>query len=256
MNRGVVYYLPTKEHARPATVSLWSLRKQYAGPVTVYASEKLATWMEQTADRYMLDYYLLPNSPTNEALITRAIKTLCLLQSKYDQIVFLDPDTVICDRIHPLFECEVGLTCLETAEGPMRLWTNRRVGRSRGRLLEQLADRCQPYRELILGTVDRNPHMINGGVLSINRNSPFLPWWAAMTTQLASYGIDDELTLLLAQTRYPCSVTLFGAEWNAIQGLCRDWEKQKRIRHFCSRSWRKMPMWREYKRQMLRETQE
>lgn len=255
MTRGVLYYLGSKSHVRPFGVSIWSLRKYYDGPIHLFISSKLDGVADRVTKRYRASIDLLDD--TDHLTLARhlANKVRCLSNSPYTQTVFLDADTVIHDPIDPLFECCIGLTLMRSDDPNFRLLSNNGTSRRRLRKLLRAKQLMSVEDRKIEKVLAVNPREVNTGVCSVQAHHPFLQRWKELAHHLASDGIDDEIAATIALIEYEQYIKYYSDRWNAVWHLCSDWQGHNHIRHFTRRAWRKMKIWRNYRRQMIHENQ-
>lgn len=91
--RGVIYVATGQRYVDEARVSAASLKNHHPDlPVTLFT--------EHPVDNPLFDHVEIINSCGNGL----RDRTLCLMQSPYEQTLFLDSDTYICDDISDLFD--------------------------------------------------------------------------------------------------------------------------------------------------------
>jgi len=217
MKLGVIYLLTAPQHTARLVVSIYSLRKFYDGPVTLFTTR--AESAELTEKLLSDDRLRIEITSTEEAVAgnnsTYLTKPRLLEHSPYEATLFLDADTLVVGdiselvdavRVHPLV---VTNFCNWTTKHP----PVRRRFDSWLPLAGSPGDRFELVELIDLALQNALP-AINSGVFGYHRGYPPLERWL----ELAEFGKDtflpDEMALQLLLprmqhfmlgTKYNCS---------------------------------------------------
>lgn len=203
-DRGVVYLLTGAAHADRLVVSLWSLRKHYDGPVTVYTTQPESHEIGRlcAADsRLNIEHRTARQTPTrrNSSFLT---KVEILPHVPYDTALYLDADTLVAGDISEMFALSerepIGLTRFSTwvtsgkiMRRRLEAWRTLRMRRSQRRYVE----------ELVSEGVKSYP-AVNGGVVSVRRDAEFLKAWHELSLLGKKTFICDEIAMQLLLPRF------------------------------------------------------
>ena len=202
---GVVYMLTGPGHAVRLAVSLWSLRKHFAGPVAVYTTqpESHAIGERLAADRRLgIDHrtFVQASVRKNSSFLT---KVALLSQVPYETALFLDADTLVVGDIAPLLALEEADECHATQFANWQ--TTTRVIRRRIESWRSLEQRCFPsdlYRQIIADALRPQP-AINSGVFGFRPTARILAEWNELTFAGRDMFICDEIALQIILHRFP-----------------------------------------------------
>ena len=217
MNFGVIYLLTAPQHIARLVVSIYSLRKYYDGPITLFTTREESS--ELTAqlladDRLRIDIATIEEAEAgdNSAYVT---KTQLLPQTPYDATLFMDADTLVVGKVDELIDATRRHPLVVTG---FCYWTTHHRWLRR-RLEKWIPLVATPGDKFDLGTLlelsTQNPlPVINVGVFGYHRDSAALAPWR----ELAEFGKDtflpDEMALqillprleyFLLSTKYNCS---------------------------------------------------
>jgi hypothetical protein len=253
MSAGVVYQLSHPRCAELLTVSLWSLRQHYDGPITVMVTRDchmLATRIARDV-RLGIDLQRLVMFGKHGRHDHRQSKVLSWLQSPYQQNLFIDADTAIQSPIYELLDYSgLGLTRLadcrlcESRDNPyaVRIWEEvcnyQRLGPGARRML------CDLQADM--------PYIVNTGVVLYSQNHPAL--WEhhhlILVARLFGRRMSDEaaMHLVLPHT----NAKFFEPRWNSTFDQRTNWQEQS-ICHFAYAAWFRHPAGRACFRHHLRE---
>lgn len=231
INRGVVYLLTGAAHADRLIVSLWSLRKHYKGPVTVYTTQPESHEIGRlcAADRRLdIEHRTAVQSPIrkNSSFIT---KIEILPHVPYETSLYLDCDTLVAGDPAEMFEL--------SAEQPVGLtrfsqWlTSGRIMRRRLEVWRKLRmpRRKRAYVDALVTEGLKSYPAINGGVVSVRRGADILPAWHELSLLGRRSFICDEIAMQLLLPQYPHK--LLDCRFNCSPIHARD-TKDVRIWHF------------------------
>ncbi len=215
MNLGVAYLLTNPQLAARLVVSIWSLRKWYDGPITVFTtrgeSHEIGELLVQDS-RLRVSHMRCAEvqSDRNSTFLT---KITLHFESPYEATVFIDADTLVVGSIDRLlyaaqnWPLTVTSFCgWETTDAPIkeRLESWRAIANREGDRfgLDALVDMAIAVPQLA----------INAGVLAIHRRNPALQF----SHDLAMYGRDlqipDEMALQLLLPKF--EQCLLGSQFN------------------------------------------
>jgi hypothetical protein len=204
-HKGVVYLLTGPSHAVRVVVSLWSLRKHFDGPITLYTTHPRSYEIGERCkadSRLRVDHRPFHDVATrrNSAFLT---KVALLPHVPYDIAAYFDADTLVTGDIGELMDVR------PEDEFHATQFSNWQTG---GRIV---SDRIKQWREIQQDRYDRayfdslidaalQPQpAVNGGVFAVHRGASILrPWF-----ELAMIGKDtficDEIALQLLLPHYP-----------------------------------------------------
>lgn len=204
MNSGVIYLLTGPAHGVRLVVSLWTLRRHYQGPVTVYTTQTEshiigAYCAEDPQLRVEHCRTTLVNTPRNASFLT---KLELLPASPYEVTVYLDADTLIAGRVEPLLEAAAQSqfaatqfatwqACGRTVRHRLEAWRSIRQDRFESAWLSRLIDEAIGERPAV-----------NGGVFAFQRSASLLSAWRELAHAGCDTFICDELALQMLLPRF------------------------------------------------------
>ena len=194
LTRGVICFNKGTKMIPKMIVFLKSLRKHYAGNLTVFLEgEHDESLVSSIRDTFSANVVYRPISPSQHKALLRKIE-LCL-DSPYDLSVVLDTDTVVVGEFSELFEAAKGH---DLAIPHFAGWS------SNGNTISKRIRDFAPLKpEYIEAAINYGP-AINCGVFAWQRGSPIFKEWL----EIASWGerqniyIADEKTAQLLLPRY------------------------------------------------------
>lgn len=203
-NRGVVYLLTGAAHADRLIVSLWSLRKHYHGPVTVYTTQPESHEIGRlcAADpRLDIEHRTARQFPLrkNSTFLT---KLEILPHVPYDTALYLDADTLVVGDPTAMFELD--------AERPFGVtqfsnWiTSGRIMRRRVEAWRKLRlrRRHRAFVDALVSEAVQGHPAINTGVVSFRKGAEILkPWFDVSLIGWRSF-ICEEIAMQLLTPRY------------------------------------------------------
>lgn len=204
-DEGVCYLLTGRKHAVRLAVSLWSLRRHYDGPITVFTTRPDSHEIGQrlARDRRLaVEHREFPQQhrTKNGTFLT---KIAILKKVPYETSAFLDADTLVVGDIAPLFEASPSAPFVATQFAD---WTtDRRVIRrrvERWRTLSQ--NRCTDaeWKEMIDAALQARP-AINSGVFAVRKEATLIDDWYELARIGRRTFICDEIALQILLPRYP-----------------------------------------------------
>jgi hypothetical protein len=203
-DRGVIYLLTGPSHAVRLAVSIWSLRKHYPGPITVYTTcpESHVIGKLLAADSRLNvrhEQVRAVESRKNSSFLT---KVALLPNVPYRVGVYLDADTLVAGSIEPLLESAAKHEFCATRFAD---WVT--TGRTlrhrieRWRSVEGPQFDRQQIDEMIEAALKPQP-AVNGGVFGFRKDAQILaPWYELAYTGRATF-ICDEIALQLLLPHY------------------------------------------------------
>lgn len=204
-SEGVLYLLTGTAHAVRLIVSLWSLRKNYGGEITVYTTRPESHRIGELCandERLRITHKKLTLDDTrrNSSYVA---KTVVMASAPYDVNLFLDADTLIVGKIHELLNLSYKEECIATQ---FSNWTTqRRVIRKRLSSWRDVSSE-QFSEDWMNETVDaalQSRPAANTGVLSFRKDATILAPWRDLTHAGRRKFICDEVAFQLLLSRYP-----------------------------------------------------
>lgn len=231
MANGIIYLLTGPAHGVRLVVSLWSLRRHYAGPVTLFTTQLASHWIGErcAGDRRLgVEHRTFGDAAAgrNGDFLT---KLAVLPHSPYRVTAHLDADTLVAGDVSALFELPESEPFCATQFAE---WTTRK--RILRRRLEpwRSVGRDEAERAILNGLVDaaleRRP-AVNGGVFAYRRGAEIVDRWRELAETGRSTFICDEIALQLILTQYPHKLLDCRYNCSPIYGVRRD---DVRIWHF------------------------
>jgi hypothetical protein len=219
MTVGVVYLLTNPPVAARLVVSIYSLRKWYDGPVTVFTTrpESHAIGELLVADRRLRVQQRKAQEISDKLsrVATYLTKPFVVAQSPYKATIFLDADTLIVGPLTELVEsartAPVTATtfCNWRTDDPQ---TNRCL-----RAWRSLADQPEcdaEVRTRVNFALSHPMPAINVGVLAIQRGNPLMADWQRLTMIGRTMPTPEEAALQLLLPSYPHE--LLGCHFNCF----------------------------------------
>lgn len=204
-SRGVIYLLTGPGHGARLIVSIWSLRRFYGGPITLFTTQPDSHRIGELCasdSRLRVDHrrFEQVKSKKNSSLLT---KIAILPESPYDDAVFLDADTLVAGSIDELFEFPrnvqfnaVQFSGWHTAGKTMR----KRIERWRD--IDQNTFDKRWINELVDQSLVSRP-AINVGVFGFKRDDSLLSLWHKLAQAGKQTFICDEIACQLLLPNHP-----------------------------------------------------
>ena len=204
MNQGVIYLLTGPSHGVRLVVSLWSLRRFYSGPVTVFTthpiSHEIGKWCASDS-RLGVQHIMTQDVPVrrNSAFLT---KLSLLLQAPYETTAYLDCDTLVAGNIDELLDIQDGIEFHATHFSNWLSTTKKvRLRIESWRSIRQTRYDPAWLKQLVEDALEPKP-AVNGGVFSFHRTARILqPWFDLAMTGWRTF-ICDEIALQLLLPRF------------------------------------------------------
>ncbi|MCI0537099.1 MAG: hypothetical protein L0Z50_17930 [Verrucomicrobiales bacterium] len=208
MKHGVFYLLTGPAHGARLVVSLWSLRRHYSGPVTIYTTHPDSHEIGERClrdDRLAIEHRKarLSDRPRNASFLT---KLDLLPEVPFEVGIYLDADTLISGPIDPLWM---------TAQEQQFATTQFSDWVASGRTIRRRIEAWRSVRQtqfdpdwltrLIDDALQPSP-AVNGGVFAFRRNAEILSMWRELAYAGSETFICDEIALQLLLGRYPHQV--------------------------------------------------
>lgn len=214
MQHGVFYLLTATTHAVRLIVSLWSLRKHYSGPVTVYTTipESHSIGIRCSEDRRLnVEHRSFPmvHSRKNASFL---IKLALLEHVPYEVSAYLDADTLIAGDIAPLLDVSENDQFHATQFSNWNSTTRRIAKRIKHwETVSQDQYSTEEWHKLLQSALDPHP-AVNGGVFAYRRNAELLDPWYELSLLGRRTFICDEIALQILLHHYPHRV--LDSRWN------------------------------------------
>ena len=233
MGSAVWYLMTGPAHLARFAVSLWSLRKHWAGRVLVYTTREptrgiIKRWVETDQRANVTHHHA--DIQTNVRRSNRQFVTKVWLapQLGSDTYLYLDADTLVLGPVDPLLDAasEHGVCVTQWND-----WTT--ASKIIGKRLDgwlKYADQIEwltTMRERL--RTDPMPS-VNGGVFAFKINSPMFAEWHRLCVIGQGQFICDEVALHYVYPLYPHAIGLDGV-WNWAPDLM-DRPDGARIAHF------------------------
>ena len=179
--RGVILFNRGSKMVVRAIVTMYSLRKHWDGPVTIYLEEPYPKELEQACKKFNVDVVRNDKKHEYKTLIR---KTDMFSNPPYERTLWLDIDTVIVGPIDEMFDylddCDVAIPHFAG------WWSDGNIISKRIRKFENLVD-----EETINKALEHNP-AINTGILSFRKSKQwdeFVAYWV----ELAHKGSQEKI---------------------------------------------------------------
>jgi predicted SAM-dependent methyltransferase len=197
MSNGVIYYNKGNSCVIRLITSIYSLRKYYDGPVTVFVESCSIDDIKYFFENNHIDIVKVDNPENNSAYI-RKIEISQL--SPYINTVFIDADTVVLGNINELFDhASEHDMCVTKFAG----WS------SSGRTISKRIRSFEKYisEEMIKNAISYGP-AINTGIYAFNKNSKIFDEWSKLAKigQSNSLYIPDEVACQILLPQYNVKV--------------------------------------------------
>jgi len=230
---GVIYQLTTASYADVLTVSLWTLRRHYRGPVTIFASEAAREIAEVIgADkRLMLNIESLemPAGPCYRADWTA--KVFAYLSTPYDRTIWLDADTIVLQPIDALFKpgfhvSQLSNFRLNDPEGyPVHMREYMSCWENPGPIVSRMMAKA----------LELNVPVVNAGILGYVRDEPAMYELHHLALLHKSKRQADEVALQILLPRI-ANLNVVSEEWNWSPRYGANLERA-RVIHFHGKQW-------------------
>lgn len=203
--RGIIYFNRGTKCRIRLLVSLYSLRKHYAGPVAVLIDSGDDEWFVSELLRLDAQIVDIPRGD-NAAL---AAKSTMWKWTPFATSLFLDADTLVMADPSPLFD-EIEKTGIMTYHFADWSTTGRKISK-RIRAWKPATSEHDVNQALAYGPA------VNTGIHGYVRGHPFLADWESLThrgyAKNCTRRLVDELAWQMLLHRHPCTVV--GPEWGA-----------------------------------------
>ena len=253
---GIVYQVTGNGYEPKLFLSIWSLRRYYNGPVTVFYGGSDDRKMKRFCRKVPGIRVCSVSDPIanlSENLVEHhkhmLAKPATVLQSDYNKTIYLDADTTIHGRISTLFNFNLAFIPLWNPKTNRTMLLNDNVSKSsiRRRKLARLSERFPSIQPWIKKCSELNIPYVNSGVFVISRDHPMVREWALACLTCRDVGLDDELFLAVVMVNWLDQIAFLGTEWNTIHQFNKDFGKRI-IWHQNSRRWeRSESRWRLYR---------
>jgi hypothetical protein len=232
---GIVYLLTSNQLAARLVVSLYSLRKFYDGPITVFSTRPESREIGELCARdatLRVDHRQIAERPGRGHVSAYLTKTLTMLESPYDTTVFLDADTLVVGDIDRLVQCaqehEIVATsfCHWQTTDPhlQRLLDTWRTLRAPDDFPYDIAQ--------LIDLLSRLPFpAINVGVFGVHKQAAILPHWDRLSCAASEMPLPEEIALQILLPRF--EHLILSTKFNCHPSICPDLD-DIRIWHFAA----------------------
>lgn len=219
---GVVFYNRGTGCAVRLLVAAYSLRKYYAGDVTIlsegHESDGLCALIADALGATFKSWQCGVPGGTNEVYLA---KTQYHLGTPHDVTVAIDADTLVCGDIDSLFdEAEAGEFCV----APLSDW------RSNGRTISKRIKAWEPWLPDYIEPALRFGPAINCGVIAFRKDSALYRDWLKLALPGRGNFIPDETCCQVILHRYPHRI--MDRKWNRSAKYDDPYAPDTRIIHF------------------------
>lgn len=207
MQTGIIYLLTKRKHAARLVVSIASLRRWYAGPITIFTTRPESHEIGELCcqDRRLRTTQVrISERKANSQVSAFLTKSTAIANSPYPATVYLDADTLVVGDISPLLDSAAlsDVTAIvfhrwkTTDPHLVELLTSWRQfeGKKRDRF---------GLKHLIDGLLANPFPGINAGILAMKPTAPILSEWRDLGHLGRKNFIPDEIALQLLLQRHP-----------------------------------------------------
>jgi hypothetical protein len=219
MSIGVVYLLTNPQLAARLVVSVYSLRKWYDGPVTVFTTRPESHEIGQLLQkdkRVRIEHRTAQETAAHNNFVQAYLTKVDFLEhSPYDATVFLDADTLVVGRLDELLTCARTAPITATIYGPLQTH-NRYVNHNLQpwkRLLRKHA-RDKELAALVTRVLTRPQPIVNAGVFAIQKDASMLNHWRHLSWIGREMPTPEEGALQILLLMYPNHI--LGAHYNCL----------------------------------------
>jgi len=218
MSKGIVYLLDGMSYMERMVVSIWSLRKFYGGPITIFVRR----YDENKVELFKKDLdcdikpFTAPNTEGNSMLVKTRIPEL----TPYEDTVFLDADTLIVGRVQKLFGRDLTLVRYGNR------WTRDKLPK---KWIGSWKDVGVDINALVEAQLAEKLPFINTGVFGFRKGNLELRQWRQLADRNRDARMVDELAMQLLTSKL--SHRMMSDKYNR----CPQWGKETediRIWHF------------------------
>ncbi len=189
---GVLYWYCGPKVTAQLLVSLWTLRRRWAGPVLVIHTPEVAPWAEKLAQERHLDVWTRQVEKPRTRHAHYVGKTFLPQWSPFQRTVYLDADTVVQGELEGLWS-----ECLTTVQ--MARWTT---------WTPRIRRRLKPWLEV---DPPRAAHVLSDQYPAVNTG--VVAWgpcsrglchtWQQLALRGSHLGLTDELAMQLLVPELP-----------------------------------------------------
>jgi hypothetical protein len=225
MNKGVIYFNSGSKCLTRLTVSIWSLRKYYNGPITIISTGDESNKFCLNFKNYNIDVKCVnfPNIPEgkNSVFLQKASVND---HTPYDISIFLDSDTIVKGNIDELFELA---DKHDFAIPQFCNWTTE---------TRAIVKRTESWRNIYPNLVEnalKPAPAINCGIFAFKKNCEFMKDWCKNVTPGRDNFIPDETGMQVVLHKYKHIVV--DQKFNCSCKYSNPKDKDIRIIHFHGR---------------------
>ena len=234
---GIIYLLTNPQLAARLVVSIYSLRRWYSGPITLFTtrpeSHNIGALCAED-QRLGIDHCRMHESNGKGHLSAYLTKTTLPRRGPYDVNVFLDADTLIWSSIDELLYAAqsvplvvtgfcAGSTTCEPVKSRLMKW----------RKIRKEADRSYELRHRLKELLSTPFSAVNAGVFAFRRNADFAKRWIDLATLGRALPLPDEIALQIML--FEIEHMFLGYQYNCHPSFF-DEQIGARIWHFAGRT--------------------
>ncbi len=212
MRLAAILLISGPAHLPYAVVSLRSLRRHWEHPIEVYAWPESFPIVQRIAEDENLGITAFEREPSYRGKNAQFLDKILLMQTiQADAALYLDADTLVRGRVHPLLAGALTTGFVATQFNDWAI--GKGVIHNRIARLRQFPEIPQDVVEAVLA----NPKLcsVNGGVFACRPSSPVLPQWYKWANIAKSIFIADETVLHVLQIGMADEITIAGGgSWN------------------------------------------
>ena len=209
--RAIMYLLTGPSHLMNAAVSMRSLRRHWTGDVLLYAWPESYDIAAKICYDPAIQAMPVPCDAIYRKRNAQEIAKISYIQNIefYDEIVYLDADTLIAKPLNGLFD-SIAASATQFVSTQFCDWRMNSIAQTRVKRLRGIPGISQTHVELSLRP---DQPSYNSGIFACSPDSPVLPVWGDWTEKAKEVFISGEATLHPIAQKFPI-VTLLNGTYN------------------------------------------
>ncbi len=257
---GVIYHLSGSGHLGRLRLSIWTLRRFYDGPITVFCPEEDAAAVKRwCGHRNVVTEQINHPSSNRMGGVDDSFKPLLTkpasaMLSKFDVTVYLDTDTIVCQPIDELFQYKLAFTPLWNMEDNRFLMVNDRISKAsrRRHAIARIGHTLPSLNPWVLDCIDSDTYCVNTGMFVFAKHHHMIMEWALACMLVRDSFVDDEPCWSLVAMNWMDDIVPLRPEWNTLHYFTVEFAARK-IRHLTGVRWERSGECRQLWRRMLNE---
>ena len=195
----IIYLMSGPSHMPNLVVSLYSLRRHYTGPITVYAWPESWHFVRHVARDTRLNVEVRLASPNYRGKNSQFFHKIQTVKNETDQVMYLDADTMPVGKLDDLFRLALNTEFLATQ---FNEWT------THGGIIRNRISKLRDFPEINQDAVDNLLHnpwpwpSVNGGVFIAEPESEAVVLWEKWTSVCKEQLFIADETVLHAVMSY------------------------------------------------------